>query len=284
MRALRRLLPIVLLASAAAAAAQEPVQLRFSTRVNQSVRYKTDVDAWVRSPLLPAGDTALPTAHITMYSIRTIGLPDSAGRIEFIDRTDSSSYDMPAVRAYAPTMATGGDLLRGMRSSTTMDRSGSGLVTRVLETPNMPQDLPVLVKGIQGLAVTSIRMSMFSLPSAPIRVGDTWNDSLRYEQTTATGLQQTLLSAGGRGYATYRLERVENRAGTRVAVISAIATVVAGAEEPGQSASMQVSATAQMDFDIDAGVLIRSQMDLSGPMSTRIGLIPVRVRMAMQAL
>jgi hypothetical protein len=60
--------------------------------------------------------------------------------------------------------------------------------------------------------------------------------------------------------------------------------VNAGAQEPGQAATLLVTASGQMDFNVDTGTLLRAQMDLSGPMATRIGLIPVRIRMAMQAL
>jgi hypothetical protein len=281
-------LPAVLLAlglaASAASAQQPPVLLRFNGTVNRTVRYRTEVDAWVRSPLLPAGDTAMPTMHILLWSVRTTDRPDSSGRIVFIDRTDSSHYDMPAIRAAMPEMATSGDLMRGMRTETRLDERGRGLTTRVLETPNMPQDLPVLVKGIQGLAVTTIRLGLFSLPDRPVEPGDTWNDSLRYDQQGAAGLQQTLVTAAGVGYATYRLERIETRAGQRVAVITSVAQINAGAQEPGQAASLQVSATATMDFNIDTGTLIRSQMDLSGPMATRVGVVPVRVRTALQAL
>lgn len=274
----------ILLGTASALAAQEPVQLRFSTAVNRTMQFRTEIDGWVRSPLMPAGDSATPTMHITMFSTRTTIAPDSAGRLSFVDLTDSSRYDMPSMRQYQPSNTPSGDLMRGMRTQTTMDPSGHGLVTRVLDTPNMPQDLPVLVKGIQSLAVTSIRLAMFSLPSAPARPGDTWSDSLKYDQAGAAGLQQTLVSAAGVGVANYRLERIENRAGRRIAVISAVAQINAGAQEPGQAATLFVSATAQMDFDVDAGTLVRSQMDLSGPMATRIGTIPIRIRMAMQAL
>src|SRR5204863_10089488 len=126
--------------------AQEPVMLRFSQAVNRTSQFRTEIDAWVRSPLLPAADTAAPTMHITLFSTRTTIEPDSAGRLVFVELTDSSRYDMPAVRAYQPQMASGGDLMRGMRTQTTMDASGRGLVTRVLDTPNMPQDLPALVQ------------------------------------------------------------------------------------------------------------------------------------------
>ena len=275
---------IILLGFAGRGEAQQPVLLRYNPTVNRTVRYRTEVDAWVRSPLLPAGDTAMPTMHIDLWSVRTTDQPDSAGHIVLIDRTDSSHYDMPAVRATIPQMATSGDLMRGMRTMTTLDDRGRGLKTRIMEPPTLPQDLPLLVHGIQGLAVTTIRLGIFSLPERPVEAGDTWNDSLRYDQAGAAGLQQTLVTAAGVGYATYKLERIEQRGTQRIAVISTVAQVNAGAQEPGQAATLQITATATMDFNIDTGTLIRSQMDLEGPMATRIGLIPVRVRTFMQAL
>jgi hypothetical protein len=282
---LKHRLTIVLLCGIATPVfAQAPVALRFSQAVNQTTRFRTEVDGWLRTPLMAAGDTTAPTVHITMFSTRTSDPADSAGRFVFIDRTDSSRYDMPALRALQPQAGASSDLLRGMRTMTTMDRQGRGLVTRILETPNMPQDLPVMVKGIQSLAVTTIRLAMFSLPEAPARPGDTWSDSLHYDQSGAAGLQQSMVTSSGVGIAHYRFERVENRGGARIAVISTVAEVNAGAQEPGQAATLLITASGQMDFNIDTGTLLRAQMDLAGPMATRIGLIPVRIRMAMQAL
>jgi hypothetical protein len=278
--------PLILLLglAARAAPAQQPaVPLRYSSAAGLTTRYRTEVDAWLRSPMFPVADTSQPTVHITLFTRRAITAPDSVGRLVFSDYTDSSRSDMPAIRALQPQMVQPGDFLRGMRTMTTMDERGRGVSTRVIETPNMPQDLPAVIRGMQGLAITTIRMAILAFPEGPVRPGETWTDSLRYDQGGAVGLQNSLVTVGGVGLATFRLERIESRAGARIAVITAVASVSAGAAEPGTAATLMVTATAQMDFNLDTGTLARSQMDLVGPMATRVGLIPVRVRMAMQA-
>ncbi|HEY2805101.1 MAG TPA: hypothetical protein VGI92_04505, partial [Gemmatimonadales bacterium] len=55
------------LAATAARAQQAPVQLRYSTAGGRSLRYRTDVDAWLRSPMIPSVDTVQPTVRITLY-------------------------------------------------------------------------------------------------------------------------------------------------------------------------------------------------------------------------
>ncbi len=272
------------LAALPARAQQAPVQLRFSTASGRSLRYRTDVDAWLRSPMIPAIDTVQPTVKITVFSRRTFTGTDSTGRLSFAEFTDSSRVDMPQIRALNPAALPPGDFLRGMRSITTMDVRGRNVSTRVIDTPNMPQDLAPIAHGAEGLATTTLRMAILALPGAPVRPGDSWTDSLRYDEGGAAGLQNSLVTVGGTSRATFRLERIETRGSTRIAVITTIASISAGAAQPGAAAALTISASGHMDLDLNDGVLIQSQMDLVGPMMTRGGLIPVHVHMVMQAL
>jgi hypothetical protein len=268
--------------AASAAAAQEPLQLRISPAVGQILHYRTDVDAWLNTQLLPQGDPALPTFRIALYTNRTATHPDS-GMIIFTDVTDSSRFEMPRIRDVQPQLAPAGDYMRGMRTETLVDRRGRSVSTRVLTAPAMPQDLPVLIRGMQSLALTGQRLSTFSFPAFPIRPGDTWTDSVRYDLGADQSIAPALVTGGGAGLATFRFERIEQRGAVQVAVLTAAGRVSAGAQDVALSSTLIVSASAQMDVDVATGLVLRSQMDMQGPMATRLGTIPVRIRLVMQA-
>jgi hypothetical protein len=81
-----------------------------------------------------------------------------------------------------------------------------------------------------------------------------------------------------------RFERIEQRFGARIAVLTAVATANAGAGDAAQAATLNISATSTVDLDIDAGRFVRSETLLSGPLVTRLGVIPVRVRATLREL
>lgn len=284
MKRRRGLVPLVtlILGAATAAAAQEPVLLRINPVVGQILRYRTDVEAWLTTQLLPQGDPALPTFRIALFTNRTATHPDSA-LVIFTDVTDSSRFEMPRIRDVQPQLAPAGDYMRGMRTETLVDPRGRSVSTRVVLAPAMPPDLPVLIRGMQSLALTGQRLSTFSYPEHPVRPGDTWTDSVTYDLGADQSVAPALVTGGGAGLATFRFERVEQRGAVRVAVLSATARISAGAQDVVASSTLFVTATAQMDIDMATGAVLRSQMEMSGPMATRLGTIPVRLRLVMQA-
>jgi len=262
-------------------AAQAPVLLRINPATGQIIHYRTDVDAWLSTPLLPQGDPALPTFRIALFSNRTATQPDS-GTVIFSDVTDSSRFEMPRIRDVQPQLAPSGDYMRGMRTETLVDQRGRSVSTRVLAAPAMPADLPVLIRGMQSLALAGQRLSTFSLPPFPVRPGDTWTDSVSYDLGADQSVAGAMVTGGGAGLADFRFVRLEQRGAVRVAVLTATGRVSAGAQDVVSSTTLFVSATAEMDVDVATGQVIRSQMELSGPMATRLGMIPVRLRLVMQ--
>ena len=282
MRAARTLTLLLLGCAASAAAAQEPLLLRINPAAGQIMHYRTDVDAWLNTPLLPQGDPALPTFRIALFTNRTATHPDS-GMIIFTDVTDSSRFEMPRIRDVQPQLAASGDYMRGMRTETLVDQRGRSVSTRVLTAPAMPQDLPVLIRGMQSLALTGQRLSTFNFPDRAISPGDTWTDSVRYDLGGDQSIAPALVTGGGAGLANFRFERLEQRGAVQVAVLSATGRVSAGAQDVVASSTLVVSATAQMDIDVATGLVLRSQMDMQGPMASRLGTIPVRIRLVMQA-
>lgn len=262
--------------------AQEPVLLRLTPRHGEVTRYRADLDAWLRTPLFASADSTQPTAHVTSFLTRIITSPDSQ-RIELTDHTDSSSFDFPAFRNMMPPGGSG-DVMRGMRTVTRLDARARSVATMVVEAPNLPATMPALIRGVQGLSVAVARLATVSLPDHPVRPGDTWTDSVTFDLANTPGLGAVSVQGAGAGLATMRFERVEQRAGARIAVITAVATANAGAGDASQSASLAISATSTVDLDLDAGRFIRSETLLAGPMVTRLGVIPVRVRMTLHAL
>lgn len=266
--------------AAASAAAQEPVLLRISPAAGgRPIRYRTEVETWLTSPSLAQGDAALPTFRLVLFTLRTAAVGDSG--LVFTEVTDSSAFDMPRLRSAQPQLATSGDFLRGMRTETRMDARGRSVTSRVIAAPNLTADL--LIRGMQSLAIAGLRLSTFSLPELPVGPGDTWTDSLRYELGTNQGLAGDIVTGGGAGQATFRFDRLERRGSARVALLSASGEVqMAGQAPSAATATAMTTATAQMELDVDTGRVLRSQAELSGPMATRLGIVPVRLRVTMR--
>ena len=282
---MRRGLAAVLLLGLAARAvgAQEPILLRANRAIGLVTRYRSDMDTWMRTPLLASADTSLPTVHVTMHSTRTVLSADSG---VFLVGTliDSSHFDMPAVTALAPQLAQSGDFLRGLRTETRSDTNGKGQATRVVAAPNMPNNLPTLIRGVQSLALTGMRLTSFTLPDHPIGPGATWSDTVSIELASSLNVAVEFVEGGGRSLGTFTLERFEQRDGRRIAIITSAGRISGSGGDAGASATLVVTARARYDFDVAAGTIVHAQMDLEGPLSTRYGVIPTRMHLVMQVL
>jgi hypothetical protein len=263
--------------AAPAAGAQEPVVLRVSVRPD-TVHYRYDADIWMRSPLLPSGDTSLPTVRITMHSTRT-AQPGDSGTVLIAVTIDSSRLDMPAVRAVAPQFAQAGDYLRGMRTITTADSLGRALRTRVTSAPNLPLGMPVLIRGIQSLALAGLRLTTFAVPPDPVGPGDMWSDSLQFVIAADSGVAPEMVQGTGRSTASFRLDRLEDRGGSRIAVVSSTARSAAVVADPRASGTLILVGDALFDFDVARGRVLRASVNLAGPLVTRRGDIPTRMRL-----
>ncbi len=275
------LITLLLALAPAAAGAQEAVLLRLAPPVGQSTPYRTDLTVWLRTPLLST-DTVSPTATLRLYQRRTVTASDAAVLV-FTDVTDSSSLAFPAFGGGVPVPGATGDLMRGLATETRIEAGGRGVATRLVAAPALPPGMPGILRGVVSLALTSTRLSTFALPDRPVRPGDTWTDSLRYDLERTPGLEETSLALGGIGTARIHFERLRVRSGRRIASLVAVAEADASTLEGGASATMRLTGTARIDLDLDAGRLERSEMDLAGSMLTRAGLVPVRLHLTQQA-
>ena len=281
---MRRTLPActILALAGAPAGAQEPVTLRLTPAVGQVTAYRTELHAWLRTPLLAQADTAVPTVRIVMFLQRTVTSADST-LLTFSDVTDSSRIDLPSFGVAVPWLVPRDDLMHGLTTETRIEAGGRGVTTRVVAAPALPPELPNLIRGIVTLAITGTRLATFALPDHPVSPGDTWTDSLRYDLDRPHELEAATVGGGGTGTATFRFERLETRAGRRIAILTAVAQADASAQETAGTAIIRFSGTARVELGLDAGRLERAEMDIAGAMLTRAGMIPVRLHLAQQA-
>jgi hypothetical protein len=247
----------------------------------QVTQYRTDLDVWLRTPLIPHADTVTPTVRIRMHVRRTITAADTVS-LTFTDVTDSSHFELPSIAAGTPWLGTTDDLLRGLTTETRIEAAGRGVTTRLIAAPALPPELPNLVRGIVGLALTCTRLSTFALPDHPVHPGDSWTDSLRYDLERPRALEGATVGGSGVGTATFRFERLETRDGRRIAVITSVARVDASAQDAVSSAAMSFSGTASVELGLDSGRLERAEMEIAGSMLTRAGPIPVRLHLTQQ--
>jgi hypothetical protein len=194
-------LAVVAAVIAVPAAAQEAVVLRLDPPVGQVSRYRMEGTMWMVAGADVAIDTTRPTMIQVMYATETVA--DSGAGIRAITRLiDSSQMEL---RAGPSPWPPGTDLFRGTVITRVVDADGGILSVGVVPGPNLP---PVMAPRLGE--PEELRW----LPNRRVRVGDTWSDTIT-------------VSAGGAGTArsstvtvTYRLERLEARDGSRVAVLS----------------------------------------------------------------
>lgn len=223
-------------------------------------------------------DSTPPLFRLTEFSTRTETRGDSG--LVFIDVIDSSRIETPSAPAGRAELAPPPDMLRGLRARTTLDDRGRSVSTRIQYAPMASAEEQFALRAIQPLALAGIRLSIVGLPEQAVSPGDGWTDSLRFELAAEQATPGALVTGAGVGSGSYRLERVDTRAGGRVAVVSASGEVRAS----GDNATTPIGATARMELSVDTGLLVGSDAELAGPMTTHMGTMPVRVRLSQRAL
>jgi len=258
---------------AACCAAQAPAQevlLRFTPPVGNVVRYRTVTQTWTAGM---SRDTTVPTTQMTMYTTRTVTGMDGTARV-VTTVVDSTKNEMPAMGpmgAFAARMAR--DVMRGMSITQKIDERGRILSTEV--TP--PQG--VQGQAAQGAARNTGRIGP-ALPERPVHPGDTWTDTMVSSSSAGRGqqIETTILL-------TLKLERVEQQAGTRVAIISMNGTVkvdsAGGASRQGMTSGTM---TGEVAVALDTGRVTRTTSDFNAVVQTERGTMPLRTRTIMEAL
>jgi hypothetical protein len=255
---------------AAAARAQEPILLRISGEAGQFNRYQTVVETFIRGGQMAAmmsPDTTLPFSRMKMFSTRTL-MGTSGDTLNFQEVVDSASMETPAMPQMAPMMAGAAAQLRGRTTATRMDSRGRVFSTEVTGGEAMGGP------GGRGGAMGGGRggPTPFILPAQPVRPGDTWSDSTT---VAGNGADQPTVTVQGN----FKLDRVDQHPGSRVAVITWAGTMTITTPQ----GSQVMNVVGETDVDMTARRLAAMNMTMTGTVQTPQGEVPMRVQMS-QAL
>ena len=279
----RSLLTLSALAMAGAAArAQEPVLLRISGTPGQANKYQMVNEMYVLGGQMAmmAPDTTVPFTRTTIYSTRTL-LGSAGDTLTFQEVIDSAKMESPAMPQMGAMMGAQIQMMKGQTTTTKMSNRGrvySSDVSGGMAAMGGPGGGPGMggPGGRPGMGGPGRRpggmgggnrggRSPLLLPEQPVRPGDTWSDSMNID---ASGDQPAQSIRG-----TFKLERVDNRGGARVAVISWNG-VMTTTTPMGQQV---MNATSELDLDLTASRLASMTMTMRGSLQSPQGEMPVKM-------
>lgn len=258
-----------LLALATAARAQDAVLLRVGGTVGQNNRYQTVMDMFVQGgPMAQmGGDTSQPMMRMTTVTTRTLTAANG-DTLTFTETIDSARTESPGMPQMAAMMANTGAMLRGQVTTTRMDGRARvfGMESNNPNMPGMGGGGPG-GRGAGGMGnMGRNQRAMYMLPERPVRVGESWTDSMVTQGVGNEGPTNFL--------ATFRLERVDTRPNARVAVVSMNGTLATS----GPRGPQQLSVTGEFQLDLTNTRLVAVTMTSSGtaPMGPS-GDVPIRM-------
>lgn len=267
---------------ASAAGAQEPVLLRINGQPGQANHYQTVMETFMRGGQMAAmmnPDTNVPFSRMTMLTTRTL-TAKTGDTLNFSEVVDSASMEMPAMPQMAQMMGGMASQMKGQTTITKMDNRG-----RIFSTE--------IQGGMAGMAGMGGGQGMggpggpggrggrggmmgggnnrgpapFILPAQPVRPGDTWTDS------TSTGGDGGNPAVTVKG--TFKLDRVEQRGGARVAVVTWTGVITT----TGQMGAQVMNAVGEIGIDLSSQRLSSMNMTMSGSVQTPQGEVPMRMHM-----
>jgi hypothetical protein len=258
---------LLLAVVATAATAQDAVLLRIAGAPGSSNRYQGVMDMFVRGGQMAAmmsPDTTLPMTRISTFNTRTLAAV-AGDTLVFSEVVDSVRFEAPAMPQMAAMLGSAANQMRGQITQTRMDARGRvfGFVTM---NPNAAAGRG---RGMGGGGGGGQR-TMFILPAQAVRVGETWNDSMHVAASSETEPATNLV-------ATFKLERVDNRGGIRVAVVSMNGSM---AQAGGPQGDVRFAMTGEFQLDLNNSRLAGVNMTLTGTLnSPQMGEMPVKMQM-----
>jgi len=272
----RCVLPLALaLALAPAARAQDAVMLRLDPPVGQVSRYRMEIQSWIRGRMLQA-DTSLPTFVQIIHVTQTVGSVEGDVRV-ITTVIDSSRMDAPGMGGMGQLGQMAGDMLRGQTTTTRVDARGRVLSVEVEPNPNLP---PMLAGRMGGATRGLGRRGEMSLPMRLVHVGESWTDSLNTELGGGRGAPGEAMAR-----VTYRLERIEGRGASQLAVISVNGTIGMATAVQSEAIAVSGSTTGEFVVDVRARRLARMTTEVNAQVESPAGgQMPVRTRMMMTLL
>jgi hypothetical protein len=249
--------------AAGAAGAQEAVLLRLGGTPGQSSKYTTTVETWILGGPMAGmiADTTQPMQQMTMWITRTLTAA-STDTLTWTESVDSATAAFPAMPQMAAMASRITDQVHGLTTESRTDRRGHVYSSTITAGPMAGMG------GARGGDNSS--RTFYALPAQAVRPGDTWHDS-----TSIGSAEQP-----GSFVADYKFERIESHAGSRVAVMTMSGRMTA--QNPQGAINMQV--TGEVRLELGGGRIVAVTMAMRGTSQTQMGDVPMRMRVAMQAL
>ena len=271
--------------------AQESVLLRIGGTPGQSARYQNVMEMWMRGGPMAGmgGDTSLPFMRRTAFVTRSV-VGVSGDTITVNELTDSAHVETPANPQMAPMMQGAAGI--GMQVTSKMNARGAiyssenttGMTAQqgAAMGANGPPQGPGGMSGMPGMGgrggrggrggmggMTRNQRTMFLLPEGPVRVGQSWTDTM-IVVGSEPGEPSTTFAA------TYQLQRIDNSGGKRLAVVT-VNGVMTMANPNGNASLMNV--TGEFQLDTGARRLQTMAMQMNGNIQSPQGEMPVKMQM-----
>jgi hypothetical protein len=244
-----------------------------------------------------AADTTLPTFRVHTYTARTLAAV-AGDTLTYSEVVDSAQFEAPAMPQMAMMAGQMAGSMRGMTTVTKMDSRGRVLAIEVTPAPGAMggpmggvMGGPPMAGGpgggmgggrgrggpMGGMFGGRGQRAFFLLPAQPVRPGDTWTDSMTVADSSGgMAIPPATLRA------TFRLERLERRGGSQIAVISMNGTLTSASPQ-GQS-TMTMNTAGEIQVDLTASRLASLTMESNGTVASPQGEMPMRMRITMQAM
>lgn len=218
---------------------QEAVLLRLDPQVGQVTRHRMESKTWMLPGSGVPTDTAAPTMVLVLYSTQTVAAAE-AGVRTISTVIDSSRMELGGG---APPLGQGGDLFKGTTTIRRVNADGELVSSSTVPGPNLP---PMMAGRMSAFGEAP---GQSSFPKRPLKVGDTWTDST----TRAAGAGQGRAEAS---VFTLRLERIERRGGSQVAIISVSGSSGVPADSANRS-SISGVVSGEMTVDVTHRRMVR---------------------------
>lgn len=244
----RALVPLTVLclgamAPAATAHAQESVLLRLAPEQGLVSRYITELEITLESAAMPMLGSGQPMLTGRVYSTQQVVAVDGEVRT-YRMVTDSTRMQSPAM----PTLAQNIPDTDGVSQTLRMDTRGR-IVGIEFEDETVPPEVKEAMSQVQSVFGG---MGM-ELPENPVRSGESW--VARQQMEIPGGMAGTMSM---QLEMTYVLERIEERAGARYAVMRMSGPMTMSGDQ-GQQVQVSASGTVEgtIVLDVSAGRLAR---------------------------
>ena len=258
-----------LLALTTAAAAQESVLLRVGGQVGQTNRYQTVANTWIQGgPMAGMGDTSQPMMRLTTITTRTLTAVEG-DTLVFTETVDDARSESPAMPQMGAMMGNAANMMRGQVTTTKMD-GRARMFSIESSNPNMQGGQGGGPGGRGMMGGMRNQRARYVLPERPIRIGETWSDSTIIPGNGTDGPSSLLAS--------FKLDRVDTRGGTRIAVITVDGNMATSSARGPQ----RMSVTGQFQLDMTAGRLASLDMTMSGTSNMQGQEVPVRMQLTQQ--